>query len=134
MTSKMTPWIWIDQRVVLALHDEQIAEHGGQSGIRNKGLLEAALLRSVNQANYEKSDVHTLAAAYGFGLARNHPFLDGNKRIALVVTELFLALNGFDLQADDISCLTTFIALADGSLPEKGLAAWLAKNTISAPK
>ena len=124
----MTAWIWVDPKIVIALHDEQITEHGGQSGIRDKGLLESALARPVNKAGYEKSTNAELAAAYGFGIAKNHPFLDGNKRTALVVTELFLILNGYMLGANDASCLATFLGLADGTFSEEDLSDWLSKN------
>lgn len=121
MTAQIT---WVDRRVVLAIHDEQIAEHGGQAGIRDSGLLDSALARPVNASAYGAADVPALAAAYAFGIARNHPFLDGNKRTALVVSELFLDLNGWRLEADDAACVLTFVALAAGDLDESGLAAW----------
>lgn len=121
-------WIWIDKKTVLSIHCEQIAEHGGKPGIRDEGLLESALARAINRANYENADVSELAAAYGHGISRNHPFLDGNKRTAFVVTELFLLLNGFDLNADDASCLDTFLSLADGSLSQGDLSIWLNEN------
>lgn len=121
MTAQIT---WVDRRVVLAIHDEQIAEHGGQAGIRDSGLLDSALARPVNASAYGAADVPALAAAYAFGIARNHPFLDGNKRTALVVSELFLDLNGWRLEADDVACVLTFVALAAGDLDESGLVAW----------
>ncbi len=122
------PWTWIDQNIVLAIHDEQIAEHGGQSGLRDEGLLSSALARPDNQATYQNADIADLAAAYGFRISSNHPFLDGNKRTAFVVVELFLILNGYHLKADDIACLQTFLSLAAGSLSEKDLATWLRAN------
>lgn len=125
----MTSWTWVDPKVVIALHDEQIAEHGGQSGIRDQGLLDSALARPINKAGYEVSSISELAAAYGFGIAKNHPFLDGNKRTALVVTELFLLLNGVALAADDTMCLVTFLSLAEGTLTEEDLADWIDKNS-----
>jgi death on curing protein len=128
----VTSWIWVDQKVVFALHDEQIFEHGGQSGIRDQGLLDSALARPLNRANYDEASVSALAASYGFGIAKNHPFLDGNKRTALVVTELFLMLNGYILNADDASSLVTFLALADGSLTEEALSEWVNQNIIPA--
>lgn len=124
----MSSWTWVDPKVVIALHDEQIAEHGGQTGIRDRGLLDSALARPVNKSGYDKPSTADLAAAYGFGIAKNHPFMDGNKRTALVVTELFLNLNDFELKADDSSCLITFLALADGSLSEEELSAWIQKH------
>ena len=123
------PWALIDQNVVLAIHGEQIAAHGGQPGLRDEGLLASALARPNNKANYQNADIADLAAAYGYGIARNHPFFDGNKRTAFVVVEVFLNLNGYELEADDIACLKTFLSLAAGTLSEKGLATWLRDNT-----
>jgi len=91
----MTGWIWVDPTVVLAVHEEQLAEYGGSAGIRDAGLLESALARPKNLAAYGEPDVAELAASYGFGIARNHPFVDGNKRTAFVSVELFLRLNGY---------------------------------------
>ncbi len=122
------PWTWIDPNIVLAIHEEQIAEHGGQSGLRDEGLLTSALARPINKANYQKPGIAKLAAAYGYGIAQNHPFIDGNKRTAFVVVELFLNLNGYELESDDVACLQTFISLASGSLSEEGLAKWLRAN------
>jgi len=124
----MSAWVWVRKDTVLAMHNEQIAEHGGLSGIRDEGLIESALSRPVNQANYTETNVAALAAAYGFGMARNHPFIDGNKRTALLVTELFLVLNGYQLEAENASCLETFLALAAGTLPEDEFAQWLQDN------
>ena len=95
--------IWIEEAVVLAVHEEQLAEHGGAVGIRDLGLLQSALARPQHLVAYGKPDVAALAAAYGYGIARNHPFMDGNKRTAFTVTELFLTLNGYELLADDPS-------------------------------
>jgi death-on-curing protein len=121
-------WVWVAAPVVSAIHDEQLAEHGGPSGVRDAGLLESALARPRNAASYGDPDAAELAAAYAYGIARNHPFVDGNKRAALVVSELFLNLNGYELTADDAACVMTFQALADGSLSETELAAWLRAN------
>jgi len=120
----MTP-VWIDEAVVLAIHDEQIAEHGGGAGLRDRGLLESALARPRNLAAYGEPDAAALAAAYAFGIARNHPFVDGNKRTAFVVMETFLELSGSALSADDADCVTTMLALAAGDLGEDALAAWI---------
>jgi death on curing protein len=122
-------WTWVDKNIVLAIHDEQIAEHGGETGMRDEGLLISAQARPLDKANYEDANVISLAAAYGYGIARNHPFLDGNKRTAFVTMELFLILNDWELKADDGPCLEIFIALADGSLSEKDLTKWLKANT-----
>ena len=111
--------------VVIAAHLEQLAEHGGAAGIRDAGLLDSALARPENLVAYGDPDVAALAAAYGFGIVRNHPFVDGNKRAALIATELFLALNGFDLIVDDAECVLVVLALAAGELTEEEFAAWL---------
>jgi death-on-curing protein len=125
-------WVWIDAQVVLAIHDEQIAEHGGATGLRDAGLLESALARPQNLAGYGSPDAAELAAAYAFGLARNHPFVDGNKRTALVLAELFLALNDHGLRAPDEDCVSTILALAAGTLGEADLADWMrARMTAS---
>ena len=124
-------WTWIAHRVVVAVHNEQLAEHGGAAGIRDAGLLESALARAENLAAYGDPDVAALAAAYGFGIARNHPFVDGNKRAALVTTELFLALNGFDLIVGDVECVLTILSLAAGELDETAFAEWLRQHIVA---
>ncbi len=122
-------WVWIADGVVLAIHEAQLAEHGGPTGIRDEGLLNSALARPHNLEAYSDApDPAALAAAYAFGIARNHPFLDGNKRTAFVVMELFLNLNGWALIADDAACITTTQALAAGDVSEKALAKWLREN------
>lgn len=121
-------WVWLNARALLAAHDEQIAEHGGASGIRDMGLFESALARPENLAAYGEPDVFELAAAYGFGLARNHPFVDGNKRISAVAAESFLALNGFELTVGDAEFVMTFLALAAGEIEEIDLADWLRRH------
>ena len=127
----MTEPVWIDLEVVLAVHDEQLAEHGGQPGVRDRGLLESAMARPQNQFAYGEQSIARLAASYAFGLSRNHPFLDGNKRTSLVVAELFLDLNSFELIATDAQCVTTFLQLAAGNLTEDQLSDWI--STHSAP-
>jgi death-on-curing protein len=124
----MSGWNWIERTVVLAIHNEQLVEHGGAAGIRDAGLLDSALARPLNLAAYETPDAADLAASYGFGIARNHPFIDGNKRSAFVVLELFLAINGYALKADDANCVLTMLALAAGELDEPALAAWIRVN------
>jgi death-on-curing protein len=119
---------WLDTELILAIHDIQIAEHGGAAGVRDLGLLESALARARNLAAYETPTVVEMAAAYAFGIARNHPFTDGNKRTSLVAAELFLDLNGYELIADDLSCVMTWLALAAGDLSEGELAVWLRAN------
>jgi death-on-curing protein len=121
----VTPWRWLDPDVVAAIHDAQLAEHGGATGTRDAGLLESALGRARNLAAYGEPDCADLAAAYGCGIARNHPFVDGNKRTAFVAVELFLTLNGFDLAADDAACVLTMLAVASGEIDERAFAAWI---------
>jgi death-on-curing protein len=123
-------WLWLDTSILLAVHDEQLVEHGGLSGVRDAGLFESALSRSPNLAAYGEPDFAELAAAYGFGLAKNHPFLDGNKRTAFVAVELFLRLNGYVLKADDASCVLTILALAAGEIDEANFAGWIRQNSV----
>ena len=125
----MSDWIWIDAAVIYAVHNQQLAEHGGSVGVRDAGLLESALARPNNLVAYGEPDVHDLAAAYGYGIARNHPFIDGNKRTAFVAVELFLSLNRFNLMATDVDCVITMLALAAGELREEVFARWLRANT-----
>lgn len=117
-------WIWVADEVALAAHSEQLAEHGGGDGIRDHGALETAMARPRNLAHYGEPDVAALAAAHAFGIARNHPFVDGNKRTAAVVSETFLMLNGRDLAANDGELVVAFVALAAGELSEDELADW----------
>jgi death on curing protein len=121
-------WRWIRENSVLAIHEEQIAEHGGLDGIRDKPLLLSALARPQHLEAYGNPDVCDLAAAYAFGIARNHPFLDGNKRTAWVVAETFLLKNGYELIATDRDGVTTMLAVAEGAMPEPEFAAWLRAN------
>ncbi len=121
--------IWITLDVALAIHEAQLAEHGGGEGVRDQGLLESALARPVNQAAYGTPDLPALAAALGFGLARNHPFVDGNKRTAFVAVETFLGLNGCDLVASDADCVVTMMRLAAGDMSEADYAGWLRAHT-----
>ena len=124
-------WVWLDPQVLRAVHEEQLAEHGGASGTRDDGLLESALARAQHLAAYDDPDVARLAAAYGFGIARNHPFVDGNKRTAYVAVELFLDLNGHVLDASDADCVLTMLAVADGSMTEARFAAWIRRHARS---
>ncbi len=125
MSAANESWVWIDPNVLYAVHDEQLAEHGGGAGVRDAGLFESALARPVNLAHYGEPDAADLAAAYGFGIARNHPFIDGNKRTAFVAVELFLALNGWELLASDADCIVTMLGVAAGDMEEPAFAAWL---------
>ncbi len=117
-------WIWVAPDVARAAHAEQLAEHGGAEGVRDDGLLESAFARPRNLADYGEPDAAALAAAYAFGIARNHPFVDGNKRTAAVVAETFLVLNGFALIATDAELVVAILALAAGELTEDELADW----------
>ncbi len=120
---------WLLTSAVLAMHKAQIAEHGGSDGVRDRGLLESALARPRNLPAYQpESDLASLAASYAYGIAKNHPFVDGNKRTALVATRTFLALNGCELTATREEKYLTFISLADGGLSEEELAEWLREH------
>jgi death-on-curing protein len=121
-------WRWIDRRALELLHDESIAEHGGAAGLRDEGLLESALARPLNLAAYGEPDVAELAAAYGVGLAKNHPFVDGNKRAAFLAVGMFLALNGQRLVATQADATLTMLAVAAGSMNEATFAQWLREH------
>lgn len=117
-------WRWIPLDAVLAIHDEQIAEHGGISGIRDLAVVDSAVARPLNLMAYGIPDAAALAAAYAFGLCSNHGFLDGNKRTAYVVAEAFLDLNGYAVDAPDEAVVSTMMAVASGVMPEEKLAKW----------
>lgn len=117
-------WIWVTVEVATAAHAEQLAEHGGGVGTRDPSLLESAMARPRNLAAYGEPDAAALAAAYAYGIARNHPFVDGNKRTAAVVSETFLMLNGYGLDASDAELVVAFLALAAGELSEAETADW----------
>ena len=118
--------VWLDQRALVLLHAESLAEHGGLWGLRDEAALESALARPQNVHAYERgSDMARLAAAYGFGLVRSHPFSDGNKRAGFLAIGLFLELNGFDLEVEEADAVKTVLDLATGSLSEKTLAEWI---------
>ncbi len=121
----MITWRWLTKRGVLHIHLEQMLRFGGPVGLRDEGLLESALDRARNRAGYAEATVYELAAAYAFGLARNHPFLDGNKRVALIAAATFLRLNGYRLIAAQEDTVRIFQALAAGQLSEAELALWL---------
>lgn len=125
-------WIWVDLKVALAAHEEQLAEHGGASGVRDLNMLESALARPLNLVAYGEPDVAELAASYAFGIAKNHPFVDGNKRTAAVVSETFLVLNGYELTCSDVEMVTTFLALAAGELTVEALADWFRTHIVPA--
>lgn len=119
---------WVQETVVLAIHDQQIAEHGGLSGVRDLSLLQSALARPRNLEAYGNPDIAGLAAAYAFGIAKNHAFADGNKRTSSVVTGTFLLLNGYDFTADEAARLPIWLELGAGALSENDLANWLRAN------
>jgi death-on-curing protein len=122
---------WLDRSLIEILHADQINEHGGSLGVRDSGLLESALARPMHRWTYESNvDVAALAAAYGYGIARNHPFTDGNKRAALMAIYTFLAINGFELEAPEPETVTVMLALADGSFTEDELAHWIRSRLI----
>jgi death on curing protein len=117
---------WLDPVHMLAIHSDQIQAHGGSLGLRDRGLLESALERPRNRFRYEPTaDLAFLAAAYGFGIAKNHPFVDGNKRVAFQAMYLSLGLNGFRIDASEEQVVTIILSLATGDLDEPSLAAWL---------
>ena len=122
---------WLTKAVILAIHAEQLAEHGGGTGVRDDGLLDSALARPQNRLAYDAAaDLATLAAACAFGLARNHPFIDGNKRTAFVAAEVFLELNGMTVTARDEACVLTMVRLAAGEMEETVYAHWLRENAV----
>jgi len=118
-------WTWLTLEVVIAIHDDQLASYGGAGGIRDRGVLESALARPRNRLVHDKVDIAALAAAYGFGIARNHPFIDGNKRTAFASVETFLQLNGRRLRAPDEACILQMLLLAAGEIDEVAYANWI---------
>lgn len=130
MTERKEP-IWLDSRIAHAIHDRQLAEHGGAVGLRDEGALESALARPVNQWAYGADDPVALAAAYAFGIARNHPFADGNKRTAWILARLFLMANGVEIAFDKIEAINIVLALAAGELSEDELADWFRQRVVA---
>src|ERR1051325_10106315 len=126
----MTKIVWLLEETIIAIHHRQIAEHGGGEGLRDEGLLLSALARPQNLLAYGEPapDVASLVAAYAYGIARNHPFVDGNKRTALVAARTFLILNGVDLEATQGDKVLTFLNLAEGTISEEELADWIRKR------
>ena len=121
---------WVERLVVDAVHLDQIREHGGLAGVRDENALEAALARPRQKWHYEpRTDLATLAAAYGFGLSRSHPFRDGNKRVAFIVMVVFLELNGWLFDAEEAEVVSAMVALAEGSLGEKDLTSWVKQHS-----
>lgn len=130
MTIRLQP-VWVREAVALAVHDRQLAEHGGGTGIRDTGGLDSALARPINRWEYGEDDRAVLAAAYAFGIARNHPFVDGNKRTAWVVANLFLDLNGLELAFDEAEAIGRVERLAAGELSEEELADWFHEHLLT---
>lgn len=120
--------IWLGRRLILAIHDEQLAEHGGATGLRDSGLLDSALARPLNRAGYGEPDIAELAALYALAIARNHPFIDGNKRTAYVAMETFLDLNGFRFPVGDVEATITTLTMAAGDLPDEDFIAWVRRH------
>jgi death-on-curing protein len=120
---------WINRQVLLLLHDESLAEHGGASGLRDEGLLDSALARPLNLVVYSEPDIAALAAAYGVGLAKNHPFVDGKKRASFLAVGMFLAVNGYRLHATQVDATLTVLAVAAGDMDELAFADWIRAHT-----
>jgi death on curing protein len=119
---------WLSLPIVLAIHDEQLVEHGGAGGVRDIALLESALNRPVNKSNYESAELPELAASYAYRIARNHPFVDGNKRTALLTMYTFLGINGVDLVVAEADAAAMILSLAAGEVSEESLARWIRDN------
>ena len=122
-------WRWVDRRALELLHDESLATHGGAGGLRDEGLFESALARPLHLAAYGSPDVWDLAATYGIGLAKNHPFVDGNKRTAFLAVGMFLVLNGWRLTAPQADATLTMLAVASGQMDETTFARWLRQHS-----
>jgi death on curing protein len=122
-------WRWVDKTALVLLHDESLAEHGGAAGMRDECLFESALARPENIAAYKNADIAPLAAAHGVGLAKNHPFVDGNKRTAFLAVGLVLALNGYRLCASQLEATKAMLAVTAGELSEPDFAAWIRQNS-----
>jgi len=126
---------WLSRLVVDAIHNDQLREHGGLAGLRDENALESALARPRQKWQYQAGiDIHTLAAAYAFGLVTNHPYRDGNKRIGVLAMLTFLAVNDYDFEATDAEVVAEFVALADGSVSEEQLTMWIRERAKRQPK
>ena len=122
--------VWLDIGTVRGIHDEQLAMHGGASGVRDEGLLESALARPLNLASYGEPDAAELAATYAIAIARNHPFIDGNKRTGFMAMVLFLSLNGAELEAPEVEATMTMLSMAAGDLPDAEFTAWVRRHAV----
>ena len=120
--------VWLSRQIVLAVHDEQLREHGGASGVRDEGLLESALARPLNRAGYGEPDTAELAAIYAIGIVRNYPFIDGNKRTGYVAMELFLDLNGIRFMATDADAVVTTLRMAASEISDEAFVDWVKQN------
>ncbi len=120
--------VWLSQKLILAIHDEQLRQHGGAAGIRDEGLLESTLARPLNRSAYGEPDITELAAVYALGIARNHPFIDGNKRTAYVALETFLALNGLTFPVSDADAVIMSLRMASGYISDDDFIAWVREN------
>lgn len=127
-------WRWLKEEVLIAVHEEQLAEHGGAEGVRDYGLLSSALARPKNLAEYETPFVFEIAAAYAAGIVRNHPFVDGNKRTGFIAAYIFLALNGWELDAPEADAAVAVLELAAGKINEAQFAVWLEENSVKIPE
>lgn len=132
----MSEPIWIDEAAILAIHSRQLAEHGGGDGTRDSGLLDSAINRAKNLYHYGNPppSIEDMAAAYAYGIAKNHPFIDGNKRSALVACILFLNRNGYDISVSMEDCYIAILKLAEGITSEAELSAWITKNLVVTPQ
>ena len=124
----MSEPIWLTRQIIVAIHDEQLAIHGGASGLRDEGMLESALDRPKNKWSYENAGLAELAAAYAFAIARNHPFIDGNKRTSLLALYTFLGVNGIEFNVPEAEAATMILALAAGEVSEESLTRWIRDN------
>jgi death on curing protein len=124
----MSEPFWLTRQIIIAIHDEQLAIHGGASGLRDEGLLESALDRPRNKWSYENAELPELAAAYAFAIARNHPFVDGNKRTSLLALYTFLGVNGIDFDVPEADAAAMILSLASGEADEFGLTRWIRDN------
>lgn len=129
----MTEPTWVIPTAIRQVHRQQLEQFGGLAGIRDEGMLESALAKPLNQWHYGTPSIFDLAASYAFGIAMNHPFVDGNKRTAFVTSALFLQLNGYQLTADEVNAAETFLALAAGELSEAELSDWFSKHSKPIP-
>ena len=121
--------VWLSRQLILAIHDEQLAEHGGAIGVRDEGLLDSALARPLNRAGYGEPDTAELAALYAIAIARNHPFVDGNKRTAFAALFTFLALNGMVFEPPEVDAAMAVLQLASGEMDDEEFTAWVRANT-----